>query len=121
MFYWLVKGGRGGLLVWLEGGVSGFKSASSLNHLFTQGPLRIKKNKDYTVELNPNEQWSEEMSVLYLDQPVGSGFSYGNRPAENMEFAEEDFLIFMLKFIEKYPEYKKQPIYLAGNGLSGKT
>jgi len=46
--------------------------------------------------------------VLYLDQPVGTGFSYGADDKDllnNMEDVTNEFVNFVDSFLTMYPEY----------------
>ena len=43
--------------------------------------------------------------MLYLDQPVDSGFSYGNSILDRMEDGAKEFIKFIEALLVKYPEY----------------
>lgn len=45
-----------------------------LNHLST-GPCSV--NADNTTKLNPYS-WNNYSNMIYIDQPIGTGFSYGD-------------------------------------------
>lgn len=63
------------MLLWLQGGPGG----SSLFGLFVeQGPLQV--NADLSVALR-NHTWNEEFAVLYIDNPVGTGYSFTDNDA----------------------------------------
>ncbi|KAA8646929.1 uncharacterized protein ATNIH1004_005604 [Aspergillus tanneri] len=58
------------LVIWMNGG----PGASSMFGLFTEnGPCQI--NKHFQPVQNPNS-WNKDFNVLYIDQPVQTGFSY---------------------------------------------
>ncbi|CAH1758249.1 16516_t:CDS:10 [Entrophospora sp. SA101] len=58
------------LLIWLQGG----PGSSSMIGLFEEhGPFKVTTN--YKLELNPYT-WNKHYSMLYIDQPVGTGWSY---------------------------------------------
>ncbi|KAF7556320.1 hypothetical protein G7Z17_g1569 [Cylindrodendrum hubeiense] len=58
------------LVIWLNGG----PGASSMFGLFTEnGPCYI--NRNLTSEPNP-WSWNKDYNMLYIDQPVQTGFSY---------------------------------------------
>ncbi|KAI0844360.1 carboxypeptidase S1 [Daldinia vernicosa] len=73
-FFWYFKSQNepqnSPLIIWMNGG----PGASSLYGLFTEnGPCRI--NRELAPESNP-WSWNRYYNVLYVDQPVQTGFSY---------------------------------------------
>ena len=73
MFYWLFKSRSSPetdpLVIWLTGGPG---CASEVALFYENGPYTINDN----LSLNPNEQaWNRVSNLLYVDQPVGTGFS----------------------------------------------
>jgi vitellogenic carboxypeptidase-like protein len=76
MFYWLFRNSDSSkpLIIWINGG----PGASSLFGLFLEnGPLRIMKSDDDINILYQEDSWLEAGNLLYIDNPVGSGFSFG--------------------------------------------
>jgi carboxypeptidase D len=73
------------------------------------GPYRVKK--DQTLEHNEGS-WNEFATVLFVDQPVGTGFSYVNGDSYIHELDEmaSHFLIFLDKFYEMFPEYEHDDV-----------
>lgn len=58
------------LVIWLTGG----PGCSSMLALFTEnGPFTI--NDDLTLENNPMA-WNNNANIVFVDQPVGTGFSH---------------------------------------------
>ena len=62
--------------------------------------------------------------VLYLDQPVGTGFSYGANDTDlltSMADITREFVNFVDSFLNMYPEYKSpRKIILMGESTAGK-
>lgn len=57
------------------------------------GPCRLD-NDSHAVSLNPFS-WNERANMLYIDQPVGVGFSSGNRTVGTSLEAAKDIWQFM--------------------------
>jgi carboxypeptidase C (cathepsin A) len=95
------------------------------------GPLQVsqKLNKtgvyQYTVApADDGTTLTEIGDVLYLDQPVGTGFSYGANDTDlltSMEDISREFVNFVDSFLNMYPEYKSpRKVILMGESSAGK-
>jgi carboxypeptidase C (cathepsin A) len=66
----------------------------------------------------------EVADILYLDQPVGTGFSYGANDTDllsSMSDISREFVNFIDSFMTIYPEYKApRDIILMGESSAGK-
>jgi carboxypeptidase C (cathepsin A) len=52
-----------------------------MNGLFLEGgPLQVKRDGDEFELSAPKQAWTDDYNVIYLDQPVTTGFSYGVAP-----------------------------------------
>ncbi|XP_074282444.1 serine carboxypeptidase 1-like [Silene latifolia] len=107
------------LVLWLNGG----PGCSSLGEgLFEQnGPFKV--NKDGKTLYKNQFAWNKDASILYLESPAGTGFSYSNTTsdynASGDDKTAEDAYIFLLNWLEKYPEYKSRDFYIAGESYAG--
>jgi carboxypeptidase C (cathepsin A) len=61
------------------------------------GPCRIT-NDSSSVTHNPYS-WNNEANILYIDQPVGVGFSYGKEKVKTSEEAAADIWTFIQIFL----------------------
>lgn len=62
----------------------------------------------YNLRYNPYS-WSEVADVLYVEQPLRTGFSTAARNGPHVYTEEDvgnDFRKFLLSFMEVFPEYK---------------
>ena len=107
------------LIIFLQGGPG---AASSSDVFISNGPFAFKnyQNSDPKVYLK-NVTWAKTANLLYPDYPLGVGFS--TVTAENVALGKEQvmdqILKFFTKFLQKYPEYKKRPLYVAGVSYGG--
>lgn len=69
------------------------------------GPYRLKN--DHELEYNPG-RWDEFANLLFVDNPVGTGFSYASTNSYLHELDEmaAQFIVFMEKFFEMLPEFE---------------
>ncbi|KAI0053186.1 serine carboxypeptidase [Auriscalpium vulgare] len=78
------------LITWFNGG----PGSSSMIGLFQElGPCRIN-NASTGVDLNPTA-WNEFANVLFIDQPIGVGFSYGSTTTGTSQAAASDVWKFL--------------------------
>lgn len=79
--------------------------------LMEVGPYRLKN--DTTLEFNDGS-WDEFANLLFVDQPVGTGFSFvnSNMYLHELDQVGEHFLVFMEKFFELFPQYEADDVRL---------
>jgi len=101
-------------LIWhFEGG----PGQSSMHGLFLQnGPFRLQKD----LSLQYNEfSFNNIADVLYVDQPVGTGFSNCTNTSwiPNGEGQlVSDLVSFLQSFLKEHEEYKGRPLFLNSQG-----
>ncbi|VVA92516.1 unnamed protein product [Arabis nemorensis] len=106
------------LVIWLNGG----PGCSSLVGAYTEhGPFRI--HSDGKTLYRNSYSWNNEANVLYLESPAEVGFSYTNTPSDLENLGDkktaEDNYVFLVKWLERFPEYKKKDFYIAGESYAG--
>lgn len=106
------------VVLWLQGGPGG----SSLFGLFVEhGPYLV--TKDITAELRPFS-WARRFSMLYVDNPVGTGFSFTGREegyARNQSDVARDLFEALQQFFTLFHEYSGNDFYVTGESYAGKT
>jgi carboxypeptidase C (cathepsin A) len=67
--------------------------------------------------------WTKHASLVFLEQPVGVGFSYGTAEEELLGFndyrAATDNILAIKAFFKKFPERASQPFYIASESYGG--
>lgn len=102
--------------VWLNGG----PGSSSLIGLFLEnGPYTLTSNG--TLILN-EYSWNRNSSIIYIDNPVGTGFSYTSLSCyvTTVEEVGEGILNVLLQFFKLFPEINQNPFFLTGESYAGK-
>lgn len=80
------------------------------------GPASI--NKKLELVNNPYA-WNANASVIFLDQPVNVGYSYGGDAVSNTVAAGKDIYALLTLFFHQFPEYSKQDFHIAGESYAG--
>ncbi|KAG6456654.1 hypothetical protein O3G_MSEX009850 [Manduca sexta] len=121
MFYWLFytiapvqNYTERPLVVWLQGGPGG--SSTGIGNFEILGPLDLSLQKR-------NYTWVNNFNVLFIDNPVGTGFSY----VDDLRFLTKtndeialDFVQLMRGFYSRHPEFNGVPLYIYGQSYGGK-
>lgn len=72
------------------------------------GPYRVKGDN---LVFN-NGTWNQFANLLFVDNPVGTGFSYVDTNAYLHELDEmaDEFVAFLEKWFELFPQYKEDEV-----------
>lgn len=91
------------LATWFNGG----PGCSSMIGLFQEnGPCHFV-NGETTPSLNPYS-WNNYANMLYIDQPIGVGFSYGTDPVTSTTTAAPFVWKFIQAFYAQFPQYENR-------------
>ncbi|XP_021913833.1 retinoid-inducible serine carboxypeptidase-like isoform X2 [Zootermopsis nevadensis] len=117
IFYWLYYHERTTehpLVIWLQGG----PGASSTGY----GNFEELGIVDTNLNVR-NYSWVKHVNVLFIDNPVGTGFSYVDSysalTTNNSQIAK-DLVTFTGGFLEAHPEFKTVPLYIFSESYGGK-
>ncbi|KAJ6560307.1 Alpha/Beta hydrolase protein [Mycena capillaripes] len=103
------------VMFWFNGG----PGCSSFDGLMMEvGPWRMDGKGGFKVA---EGGWEEYTTMVYVDQPAGTGFSYTStdRYVHTLEEASIQFIEFMHNFYKVFPEYKGMDTYLGGESYAG--
>ncbi|GLT28788.1 hypothetical protein SLA2020_036950 [Shorea laevis] len=110
------------LLLYLNGG----PGCSGLNgFLFQIGPLKFNTT-DYTGGLPQllyvANAWSKTANIIFLDFPVGAGFSYATSSdawsTTDTESSQQAHY-FLRNWLEKHPDYQTNPVFIGTDSYAG--
>lgn len=107
---------KSAVYIWLQGG-PGVTSLFGL--LKENGAFHVKNN---TFQLR-DIRWSKTDHVIYIDNPVGAGFSFTNDSrgySTNQTQIGEQLYIAVLQFFQLFPELQKYNFIISGESYAGK-
>ncbi|XP_037030977.1 venom serine carboxypeptidase-like [Bradysia coprophila] len=121
LFFWFfpaqVNSTISPVVLYLNGGPG---QSSLYGALMENGPVSI--NSNYKLKLRKHS-WNENHNVLYIDSPVGTGFSFTNA-LDCYLTNQEDIGISLheaiLQFFQLFPELRKNSFYITGESYAGK-
>ncbi|XP_015283573.1 PREDICTED: retinoid-inducible serine carboxypeptidase [Gekko japonicus] len=121
MFWWLYYADNPAknftelpLILWLQGGPGA--SGCGYGNFEEIGPL--------DADLKPRRTtWLQAASVLFIDNPVGTGYSYANDSsayATDLCMVTSDMMVVLRKFFSSRTEFQKIPFYIFSESYGGK-
>ncbi|CAD6240062.1 GSCOCG00002484001-RA-CDS, partial [Cotesia congregata] len=103
------------LLIWLQGGPG--VASTGYGNFIEFGPLDINLQKR-------NYTWVNDYNVLFIDSPVGTGFSYVENDSlyvnDNQEIVN-DLMGCIGKFFDRVPRFRNVSSYILGESYGGKV
>ncbi|XP_010543556.1 PREDICTED: serine carboxypeptidase-like 49 [Tarenaya hassleriana] len=104
------------VVIWLTGGPG---CSSELAMFYENGPFQISNN----LSLVWNEHgWDKVSNLLYVDQPVGTGFSYSTDKRDirhDESGVSNDLYDFLQAFFAEHPEFLANDFYITGESYAG--
>ncbi|GFQ00208.1 serine carboxypeptidase-like 49 [Phtheirospermum japonicum] len=120
MFYYFFEArqdkAKAPVVVWLSGGPG---CSSSIALFYENGPFKLTDK----LSLVCNQYgWDRVANILFVDQPIGTGFSYTTKETDIPTTSEEaavHFYDFIQAFFGNHPEYVKNDFYITGESYAG--
>ncbi|PIN23061.1 Sinapoylglucose--sinapoylglucose O-sinapoyltransferase [Handroanthus impetiginosus] len=112
------------LMLWLNGGPG---CSSIYGVVYEIGPFTIdplSSDGNLPSLMLREHSWTKMANIIFLDQPVGAGFSYATTPEafhSNDTYATELDYEFLKKWLISHPKYINNPVYIGGDSYSGIT
>ncbi|XP_004684459.2 PREDICTED: retinoid-inducible serine carboxypeptidase [Condylura cristata] len=102
------------LVMWLQGGPGG--SSTGFGNFEEIGPL--------DSDLRPRRTtWLQSASLLFVDNPVGTGYSYVNKSdayAKDLAMVASDMMVLLKTFFDCHKEFLTIPFYIFSESYGGK-
>jgi len=90
------------------------------NSYYETGPFRVILTDDQFGPVLNDVTWNDEYHLLYVDNPVGVGYSVMNNDMPDNAMDNGIYLMnFLERFFQLYPNLKKQDFYLQGESYGG--
>lgn len=121
LFFWFFESEKDYIaqpvLLWLQGG-----PGDSFIHtlFFGNGPYQFKTDSSIWPS---NASWTQKLNMLYIDNPVGAGYSFADSSGgycESIDCTTANLYEALRQFYEVFPELKSNKLYLAGESYAGK-
>ena len=125
LFFWMFQSRKNfaqdPIFLWLQGG----PAYSSMYGMLQQfGPKLMVYDEQFDPHyklVDNNYALNAEATVIFLEQPAGTGFSYG-KTVDTTYAAVEDIVAFLRLFYETFGKnLEKQEFHIAGPSYSGHT
>ncbi|KAF8728319.1 hypothetical protein AX14_006791 [Amanita brunnescens Koide BX004] len=103
------------VMFWFNGG----PGCSSFDGLMMEvGPWRADGKGGFQVK---EGGWEEYTTMVFIDQPAGTGFSYtsSDQFIQTPHEASEQLLVFLRNFYKVFPQYLNMDTYLGGESFAG--
>ncbi|XAR50378.1 Carboxypeptidase D [Bertholletia excelsa] len=105
------------LVLWLNGGPG--CSSLGVGAFSENGPFRPSGK----VLVRNEYSWNREANMLYLETPVGVGFSYSKNISSyssvNDEITARGNLVFLQRWFLKFPQYRHRDLFITGESYAG--
>ncbi|GER43899.1 serine carboxypeptidase-like protein [Striga asiatica] len=108
------------LVLWLNGGPG--CSSIGFGQSLELGPFFPQKGTKPELKFN-NHTWNKAANLLFLESPVGVGFSYTNTTSDLSHLGDNmtasDSYNFLVSWFQRFPQYKSHDFYIAGESYGG--
>lgn len=110
------------LVVWLNGGPG---CTSLLGLIMENGPFTVLDDPNLPGQfsfLKNAYSWSNQADIVYVEQPIRTGFSLASQKARKIKKETQiaqDFTKFLFSFMSIFKEYQNTELYIAGESYAG--
>ncbi|XP_077245338.1 serine carboxypeptidase-like 46 [Tasmannia lanceolata] len=106
------------LTLWLNGGPG--CSSLGFGAFMEHGPFQVGND---ALLIHNKYSWNLESNMLYVETPIGVGFSYSNTSENYINWNDTktaaENLRFIVNWFEEFPKYRNSDLYLTGESYAG--
>ncbi|KZV47203.1 serine carboxypeptidase-like [Dorcoceras hygrometricum] len=119
MFYFFFESrnsSKDPVVIWMTGGPG---CSSELALFYENGPFHITSNLSLTWN---DFGWDKVSNIIYVDQPIGTGFSYSSDDSDTRHSEEgvaNDLYEFLQEFFKGHPQFAGNDFYITGESYAG--
>jgi len=122
MFFWFFPAMKNSetapVVIWLQGGPGG---SSLFGLLKLHGPILTGTDENGNFGVNDNPySWHREHNMLYIDNPVGAGFSYSDKLPRSQDDVSQNLYNLLQQWFTLFPMYQENEFYPFGESYAGK-
>jgi carboxypeptidase C (cathepsin A) len=126
LFFWLFTNPAehpDQLTLWMNGGPG---SSSMFGNFLELGPFELQEpsSGSFTLDFRRSDKssWASTTALLFIDQPVGTGFSYSTADnlMPNMDDAYDEFKFFLKNFYTEFTAFNGKDLLISGESYAGK-
>ncbi|CAK9273574.1 unnamed protein product [Sphagnum jensenii] len=123
LFYWFVEADHKDaaslpIAFWFNGGPGCSSIGDGL--LSELGPFRVTASEDLILN---EHSWNKAANVIFVDSPVGVGFSYSTVASDYSNFTDSQIALdayhFLVNWYKSYSEYNNNELYIIGESYGG--
>lgn len=83
------------------------------------GPISYQPGHLQASDSSKTTSWTQQANILYLEQPVGTGFTQGTPYAQNEDDVAAAVSGFLDNFYTTFPELKSKKLWITGESYAG--
>ena len=122
MFFWFFPAEESPetapVVIWLQGGPG---ASSMLGLLKLHGPFLTETDEDGNFGVTDNPfSWHKKHNMIYIDNPVGAGFSYSNKLPEFQIDVGVNLYEMLQQWFKLFPSYQNNDFYTFGESYGGR-
>ncbi|KAM0420879.1 hypothetical protein ACHAPT_011268, partial [Fusarium lateritium] len=119
MFFWAFESrndiANDPVILWLTGGPGA--SSITFGALDELGACLWNSESDDMAH-NPYA-WNSNATVIFVDQPLSVGYSYGSKRVSTLRESTEDLYLFLTRLFAAQPDWAARDFYIAGESYGG--